>query len=67
VLRGLLAGHAVRAIASLRATTEATVRSQVRALLAKTGSTSIRNLVLTVLSPPQADDLARRGGHARRC
>jgi DNA-binding CsgD family transcriptional regulator len=66
VLRGLLAGHAVRAIASLRATTEATVRSQVRALLAKTGSTSIRNLVLTVLSPPQADDLARRGGHARR-
>jgi DNA-binding CsgD family transcriptional regulator len=67
VLRALLAGQSVRAIAAARATSEATVRSQVRALLWKTGTSSIRHLLLSVLAPPLrpaplTTDAAGRGG-----
>jgi DNA-binding CsgD family transcriptional regulator len=67
VLRGLLAGASVRAIATARATSEATVRCQVRALLTKTGTSSIRQLLVTVLAPSAAGSPGQAGGIAIRC
>lgn len=64
VLRKLLEGHSVRDIAAARATSESTVRSQIRSLLGKTGTTSIRRLLLRVLEP--GDDPSRHANGALR-
>ncbi len=54
VLRGVLAGRRAREIAAERSTSEATVRTQIRSLLVKTGTSSIRELLLALLAshPP---------------
>jgi DNA-binding CsgD family transcriptional regulator len=52
VLHGLIGGLAPKRIASLRGSTELTVRSQIKAVLAKTGCHGLRDLVGAVLKQP---------------
>ncbi|MEI7445702.1 MAG: LuxR C-terminal-related transcriptional regulator [Burkholderiales bacterium] len=51
VLRHLLDGATVREVARARETSESTVRTQIRSLLFKTNTSSIRQLVLLALNP----------------
>jgi DNA-binding CsgD family transcriptional regulator len=73
VMRGLMLGERPPEIAARRGSSQGTVRSQIKTLLAKTGTHSMRDLVVEALhlppmpsgapavpSPPQPDGGARR-------
>lgn len=58
MLNGIVQGSSLKAIAAERGSTEGTVRSQVKSVLAKTGRRGLRSVIVDVLrsAPIPLDD-----------